>query len=281
MGIWGLETDFGASPGSFDIVRSLASLAFARFRDDYFRNELLSALVILEERDIAPRAMVGSWAGAMGQTQFMPSSFLAYAVDFEGHGRRDIWTSAPDAIGSTANYLASKGWTRDLPWGFEVTLPPGFALSDADSGKAASFAAFAARGVLRADGKPFPAAGEGRLLIPAGLKGPIFLVTGNFDVIKSYNSSTAYALAVALLGDAIRGGTGLVAPWPRSDVALKPDEVRNLQLRLKQMGYDPGDIDGMVGEALRGAVRKYQERAGLPPDGYADAALLRRIEADR
>ncbi len=281
MGIWGLETDFGASRGSFDIVRSLASLAFMRLRDDYFRDELLSALVILEERDMAPRAMVGSWAGAMGQTQFMPSSFLGYAVDFEGHGRRDIWTSAPDAIGSTANYLAGKGWTRDLPWGFEVTLPPGFALSDADSAQAAPFAAFAARGVLRADGKPFPAAGEGRLLIPAGLKGPIFLVTGNFDVIKSYNSSTAYALAVALLGDAIRGGTGLVASWPRSDVALKPDEVRNLQLSLKRMGYDPGDIDGMVGEALRGAVRKYQQRNGLPPDGYADAALLKRIEATR
>ncbi len=281
MGIWGLETDFGASPGSFDIVRSLASLAFMRLRDDYFRDELLSALVILEERDIAPRAMVGSWAGAMGQTQFMPSSFLAYAVDFEGHGRRDIWTSAPDAIGSTANYLAGKGWTRDLPWGFEVTLPPGFALSDADSARAAPFAAFAARGVLRADGKPFPAAGEGRLLIPAGLKGPIFLVTGNFEVIKSYNSSTAYALAVALLRDAIRGGTGLVAPWPRSDVALKPDEVRTLQLKLKDMGYDPGDIDGMVGEALRGAVRKYQQRNGLPPDGYADADLLKRIETNR
>ncbi len=139
MGIWGLETDFGASPGSFDIVRSLASLAFMRLRDDYFRDELLSALVILEERDIAPRAMVGSWAGAMGQTQFMPSSFLAYAVDFEGHGRRDIWTSAPDAIGSTANYLAGKGWTRDLPWGFEVTLPPGFALSDAEFGEDRAF----------------------------------------------------------------------------------------------------------------------------------------------
>jgi lytic murein transglycosylase len=281
MGIWGLETDFGASPGAFDIIRSLASLAFARYRGDYFRDELLNALVILEERDIPPRAMVGSWAGAMGQTQFMPSSFVAFAIDFEGHGRRDIWTSAPDAIGSTANYLAGNGWTRDLPWGFEVTLPQTFALADADSAAAAPFAAFAARGVLRADGKPFPAAGQGRLLIPAGLKGPIFLVTSNFDVIKSYNSATAYALAVALLGDAIRGRAGLTASWPRSDVALKPDEVRSLQLRLKQMGYDPGDIDGMVGDALRGAVRKYQQHAGLPPDGYADAALLKRIEANR
>ncbi len=279
MGIWGLETDFGALPGAFDIVRSLASLAFARYRGDTFRDELLSALVILEARDIAPRAMVGSWAGAMGQTQFMPSSFLAFAVDFEGHGRRDIWTSAPDAIGSTANYLAGNGWTRGLPWGFEVRLPPGFALADADSATSAPFAAFAARGVARADGKPLPVAGAARLLIPAGLNGPIFLVTSNFDAIKSYNASTAYALAVALLGDAIAHGTGLVASWPRSDVALKPDEVRSLQLRLKQMGYDPGDVDGMVGEALRGAVRRYQQRNGLPPDGYADAALLKRIEA--
>ncbi len=174
MGIWGLETDFGAAPGAFDVVRSLASLAFVRFRDDYFRNELLSALAILQAGDIAPRAMTGSWAGAMGQTQFMPSSFLAYAVDFEGAGRRDIWTSEADAIGSTANYLAAYGWTRDLPWGFEVALPAQFALADADSAKPAPFAAFAARGVRRADGKPFPATGEGRLLIPAGLKGPIF-----------------------------------------------------------------------------------------------------------
>ena len=209
MGIWGLETDFGAAPGAFDVVRSLASLAFVRFRDDYFRNELLSALAILQAGDIAPRAMTGSWAGAMGQTQFMPSSFLAYAVDFEGAGRRDIWTSEADAIGSTANYLAAYGWTRDLPWGFEVALPAQFALADADPAKPAPFAAFAARGVRRADGKPFPTTGEGRLLIPAELKGPIFLVTTNFDVVKQYNSSTAYALAVALLGDAVDGRSSL------------------------------------------------------------------------
>ncbi len=281
MGIWGLETDFGAAPGSFDVVRSLASLAFVRFRDDYFRDELLSALAILQEGDIAPRAMSGSWAGAMGQTQFMPSSFLAYAVDFDGAGRRDIWTSEADAIGSTANYLVGHGWMRDLPWGFEVALPAQFALADADSAKTAPFSAFAARGVVRADGRPFPAIGEGRLLLPAGLKGPIFLVTANFDVIKEYNSSTAYALAVALLGDAVNGGSSLVASWPASDRALSPAEVRNLQATLKRMGYDPGEVDGMVGDGLRAAVRKYQERNGLPPDGYADVALLKRIESDR
>ncbi len=281
MGIWGLETDFGAAPGSLDVVRSLASLAFVRFRDNYFRDELLSALAILQAGDVGARAMTGSWAGAMGQTQFMPSSFLAYAVDFEGAGRRDIWKSEADAIGSTAHYLAAYGWTRDLPWGFEVKLPANFALADADSAKTAPFAAFSARGVLRADGQPFPAAGEGRLLIPAGLAGPIFLVTANFDVLKDYNSSTAYALAVALLGDAVTGRTGVLASWPRSDRALSPAEVRNLQVKLKKMGYDPGDVDGMVGDALRAAVRKYQERNGLPPDGYADLALLKRIESSQ
>ncbi|RBP16373.1 lytic murein transglycosylase [Roseiarcus fermentans] len=278
-GIWGLESDFGSSQGTFDVIRSLATLAFVRFRDTYFRDELLAALMILQNGDIAPRAMVGSWAGAMGQTQFMPSSFLEFAVDFTNDGRRDVWTSKADAIGSTARFLAANGWKRGLPWGFEVTLPPGFTLRDADSAAPAAFSDFAARGVVRADGKPLPAEGVGRLLMPTGLKGPIFLVTANFDVIKTYNSSTVYALAVALLGDEIVSRSGLRAPWPPSDRALGPNEVRNLQSRLKSLGYDPGAIDGMVGDTLRAAVRKYQERNGLPPDGYADVALLKRIES--
>jgi peptidoglycan lytic transglycosylase B len=278
MGIWGLETDFGAFTGSDNAIRALASLAYVRFRGDYFRDELLLALVILEEGDIAPHAMRGSWAGAMGQTQFMPSSFLVYAVDFEGHGRRDIWTSEADAIGSTANFLASNGWKADLPWGFEVRLPAGYALTDADSSKGAPFVDFAARGVRRADGAPLPEKGDGRLLIPAGLRGPVFLITSNFEVIKTYNASTSYALAVALLGDAIEGGGGVVADWPKNDRPLGQDEVRRLQARLKQMGYDPGEIDGMVGDALRSAVRAFQARHGLTPDGYADLALLKRVD---
>lgn len=281
MGIWGLESDYGSAQGTFGTIRSLASLAFVRFRGALFRDELLAALEILEEGDVTPHAMVGSWAGAMGQTQFIPSSFLEFAVDFTGDGRRDIWTSAPDAIGSTANFLAANGWRRGLSWGFEVRLPPGFALADADSAAPAPFAAFAARGVARADGRPVPPEGAGRLLMPAGLKGPIFLVTSNFDVIKTYNSSTAYALAVALLGDAIAGSSGPAAPWPRADRPLSFGEVRNLQTRLKTMGFDPGEIDGMVGDALRAAVRKYQQRNGLPPDGYADAVLLKRIASGK
>ncbi len=280
MGIWGLESDFGAATGTEDVIRALASLAFIGFRGDYFRDELLSALVILETGDIRARQMRGSWAGAMGQTQFMPSSFLIYAVDFEGNGKRDIWTSAPDAIGSTANYLAAHGWKRDLPWGFEVKLPASFALKDADCSHPAPFSSFADRGVRRADGRDLPKSGEGRLLIPTGLKGPIFLVTGNFDVIKTYNASTAYALSVALLGDAIAGGGGVVARWPTQDHVPNASEVRRLQAKLKEMGYNIGEIDGMVGDSMRSAVRAYQERNGLVPDGYADPALLKRVEAD-
>ncbi len=280
LGIWGLETDFGGLTGSDNVVRALASLAFAHFRGDYFRDELLSALVILQEGDIAPREMRGSWAGAMGQTQFMPSSFLLYAVDFEGHGRRDIWNSPPDAIGSTANFLAAHGWMVDLPWGFEVRLPAEFALTEADSSRPADFAAFAARGVKQVDGAPLPK-GEGRLLIPVGLKGPIFLVTSNFDIIRMYNNSTAYALAVALIGDATKGGARLTTHWPVGDRPLREIQVRRLQARLRKLGYDVGEIDGKVGEALRSAVRAYQERNGLSPDGYANLALLKRIDAGR
>ena len=281
MGIWGLETDFGASTGDDNVIRELASLAFVHFRGDYFRDELLWALVILQEGEIEPRQMLGSWAGAMGQTQFMPSSYLAYAVDFEGAGRRDIWTSAPDAIGSTANFLDAHGWTKDLPWGFEVELPDGFALTDANSSKAAPFGDFAARGVRRADGGAFPRSNEGRLFLPAGLKGPVFLITGNFDVIKAYNASTSYALAVGLLGDAIIGGKRLAARWPTADRSLSMGQVRRLQAKLAQIGYSPGDIDGMVGEALRSALRAYQERKGLKPDGYATLSLMKQIDAEK
>jgi membrane-bound lytic murein transglycosylase B len=281
MGVWGIETDFGAFPGTDSTIRSLASLAFIKFRDDYFRDELLAALVILQSGDIGPEGMKGSWAGAMGQTQFMPSNYLAYAVDFEGHGRRDIWGSAADAVGSTANYLAQHGWVAGLPWGFEVRLPADFSLTEADSLKGATFDAFAARGVARVDGQPLPKEGEGRLLILAGLRGPIFLVTANFDVIKSYNPSTAYALAVALLGDGIAGGSGVQTEWPKPDRPLAEAQVRRLQATLKTMGYGVGKIDGKPGDALRAAVCAWQERHGLAPDGYADLALLKRVGSQK
>jgi membrane-bound lytic murein transglycosylase B len=281
LGVWGLETDFGGFAGSNNVIQSLASLAYVRFQGDYFRDELLSALLILEEGDVAPSLMHGSWAGAMGQTQFMPSSYLAYAVAFQRHDRRDIWTSEADAIGSTANYLAKHGWTKSLPWGFEVRLPAKFALTAADSSSSAPFSSFAARGVTRADGSPLPQSGTGRLLILAGLDGPVFLITSNFDVIKSYNNSTAYALSVGLLGDAVKGGPGLLAPWPTRDHPLTATQIQRVQSKLKKLGYDVGEIDGKIGDALRSAVRAYQERNGLTPDGYANQALFNRVSALR
>jgi lytic murein transglycosylase len=277
MGIWGMETEFGAFEGSDYVIRALASLAFVHYSGDYFRDELIAALAILQEGDIEARDMRGSWAGAMGQTQFMPSSFTDYAVDFEGHGRRDIWNSAPDAIGSTANYLAKHGWIADAPWGFEARLPAKFKLTDADSSRFAPFASFAARGVVRADGHPLPRSGEAELLIPAGLHGPVFLVTANFKTIKSYNNSTAYALGVALLGDSIMGRGGLRARWPIRDPQLGERDVRDMQTRLRDLGYDVGEVDGRVGETLRAALRAYQESIGAPPDGYPTPALLRRM----
>jgi len=281
MGIWGIETEFGAFRGERSTIRSLASLAFARFRDDYFREELLVALEILQAGYVAPEALKGSWAGAMGQTQFMPSSFMTYAVDFEGNGRRDIWKSEGDSIGSIACYLAAHGWTPGLPWGFEVLLPEGFALSDADSSKPASIRSFQDRGVQRADKRPFPTTGEARLLILAGLSGPIFLVTRNFDVVKSYNPSTSYALAVGLLGDAIVNHSELATRWPSKSPLLPAAQVKRLQTKLKDLGYDVGEIDGKAGDAFRSAVRAYQEKSGLPPDGYADAMVFRRLSAER
>jgi peptidoglycan lytic transglycosylase B len=279
LGVWGLETDFGGFAGANNIIRSLASLAYIHFQGDYFRDELLSALVILEEGDIAPSLMRGSWAGAMGQTQFMPSSYLTYAVAFQRHDRRDIWTSEADAIGSTANYLAKHGWTKGLPWGFEVRLPAKFALTAADSSAAAAFSSLAARGVVKADGSPLPESGEGRLLILAGLNGPVFLVTSNFDAIKTYNNSTAYALSVGLLGDAVSGGPGLAAQWPTRDLPLTAAQIQKLQTQLQKMGYDVGKVDGKIGDTLRSAVSAYQERSGLAPDGYANQALFRRVSA--
>jgi len=277
MGIWGIETDFGAFVGGDNVIRSLASLAFAHYQEHYFRSELLAALKILEEGDIAPKRMLGSWAGAMGQTQFMPSSFLKFAVDYDGQGRRDIWTDSADAIGSTANYLKEHGWIPGLPWGFEVELPDGFDLSAADSAKPAPIRSFVQRGATRADGKPMPQSGDGQLLILAGLDGPIFLVTANFEAIKSYNNSTSYALAVALLGDEILGGETLRAAWPLKDRQLNEAEIKEMQTRLQRLGFEVGEIDGRAGEALRGAVRNYQEKIGVPPDGYPTPALLKRL----
>ncbi len=217
LGVWGLETKFGTYVGKSYVIRSLATLAAAHYRGPYFRHELIKALVILQEGHIDPAHMMGSWAGAMGQTQFMPSNFKPYAVDFDGDGRRDIWTSVPDALGSTANFLKKHGWVAGEPWGYEASLPEGFE-PRAGKGRYLDFGTWAARGVTRADGGAMPRSGRAMLLQPTA-GGPAFLVTPNFRIIKRYNNSTAYALGVALLGERIAGSGASKTRWP---VAAKP-----------------------------------------------------------
>ena len=211
LGVWGVETNFGSNLGDTSVIRDLATLAYVHYRGEYFRRELLIALEILQQGHVSAAGMKGSWAGAMGQTQFMPSAFMRYAVDFEGDGRKNIWTSAPDALASTANFLARHGWRPGWTWGYEVFPPRSPILS---AGRDLPFAAWARAGFRRADGFPMPTEGRARLLLPAGRKGPAFLVTRNFDVIKRYNDSTAYALSVALLSDRIAGEGPLKQPWP-------------------------------------------------------------------
>jgi lytic murein transglycosylase len=218
LGVWGMESNFGAFTGNNNVIQALATLAGSDYRPGYFRGELITALRILEERHIALADMTGSWAGAMGQTQFMPSSFMKYAVDFTGDGHKDIWTSVPDALASTANYLARHGWIQDYTWGYEVLPPRGFD-PDGPRTQARGFAGFAEAGFRRADGGPMPTTGRADLILPAGAAGPAFLITKNFRVIETYNNSTAYALGVGLLSDRIAGAGPLRKPWPADERA--------------------------------------------------------------
>lgn len=275
LGVWGMETNFGSFTGNMDVIRSLATLAFRRYRDDFFRDELLIALKILEEGHVERRAMRGSWAGAMGQTQFMPSSFMKYAVDYDGDGARDIWGTVPDALASTANYLASFGWESGVPWGIEVTLPEGFNLAGANGSR--DFSSWGDAGLSRVGGSSFPRKGKAVLFLPAGINGPALLISDNFKVIKKYNSSDAYALGVAHLGDRLLGGGPIRASWPRGEKRLSLEETKEVQRRIVAMGLPVGKIDGRIGEQSRESVKKAQVKHGLPADGYPTLALLTRL----
>ncbi|GJD31795.1 Tn3 family transposase TnXax1 [Methylobacterium adhaesivum] len=270
LAFWGVESDFGASAGTVPTIRALTTLAQAGFRGPLFRDELLAALTILERGDITPGAMKGSWAGAMGQVQFLPSSFLAQAVDFDGDGHRDIWNSQADALASIANFLKSLGWNPAVSWGYAVTLPPNFDLT----AYRADLSDFARRGVRRTDGKPFPASGNASLYLPGGLGGPSFLITDNFEVMRAYNTSDSYALAVGHLADRLAGGPPLAAPWPNGTARLDKAGLQALQTGLSARNLYGGEADGRAGPKLREAVRRYQIEQGLPADGYATPALL-------
>lgn len=274
LAFWGIESDFGASAGTMPVIRALATLAEARHRGELFRDELLAALEILEHHDVTPERMRGSWAGAMGQTQFLPSAYLRAAVDFDGDGRRDIWASAPDALASIAHFLQQAGWRRDLPWGVAVTLPAGFDLARYRG----PFADFARRGVRTLDGAPLPDQGEASLFLPGGAGGPAFLLTANFEVIRAYNTSDSYALAVGHFSDRIAGGPPLAAPWPTGP-RLDQAGLTALQRGLSARSLYEGPFDGRAGPKLREAVRRYQIAEGLPADGYATPALLEHMRA--
>jgi membrane-bound lytic murein transglycosylase B len=275
LGIWGMETGYGANTGSKDVIRALASLAYVKYRGDFFKDQLLTALEILERREVARANLKGSWAGAMGHTQFMPTSYVRFAADGDGDGRRDIWSSIPDALASTANFLREHGWQPGLPWGMEVVLPEGFDYRNLRQG----FASWSGLGVRRADGGALPRTGEATLFLPAGVRGPAFLVTANYDVIKKYNSSDAYALGVGHLGDRLTGSGPLRAAWPTADKPLDRNERAEIQRRLLQLRFYEGEVDGRLGSKTREAVRAFQLAQGLTPDGYADLALLKRLRA--
>jgi len=273
VSIWGIESSFGAAQDRWDVFRSLATLAQAGFQHPYFRDELLSALEILQSDHIARRQFVGSWAGAMGQTQFMPSSFLSYAVDFDGDSRPDIWSSVPDVLASIANYLQKAGWQPGVPWGFEVLVPQGFDYRLSRG----TFREWAERGLKRADGGRLPDTGNAILFFPSGAAGPGFLVTANFDVLKSYNNSDAYALAVSHLSDRLRGLGPFRAAWPANDFQPSRDERIALQNKLAELGYKVEDFNGHIDFELRDAVREMQEKFAMVPDGYPSRAFLDRI----
>ncbi len=276
--VWGVESNFGRSFGSKPVVQSLATLACEGRRKDYFRREFVAALKILQAGDIDPARFTGSWAGAFGHTQFMPSTFLSTAVDGDGDGRRDLIGSAPDAVASTANYLRKAGWQSGLAWGFEVKLPVGYAGPSGRTRKQ-PMAAWAARGLARIDGRPL---GEGTagLLLPAGPDGPAFLVTRNFDAIYGYNAAESYALAIALLSDRLRGQPGLRTPWPTDDPGLSRADRREVQTRLVGRGYDlQGKIDGVIGDKTREAIVDFQGKAGLKPNGRASVSVLTALRA--
>ena len=277
MAIWGMESNYGSNYGDIPTIDALATLGFEGRREAWARGQLLAALRILQNRDIDRAHMVGSWAGAMGQTQFLPSNFLLYAVDADGDGRRDIWGSMADVTASTANFLARSGWQAGQPWGLEVKLPEGFDPARADDRVRQSAAQWQAEGLVSADGQALPALTDAAVLLPAGARGPAFLVGPNFRAILRYNNSNSYALGVGLLAQRLAGGPGVSAAWPRDLAALSRSQLQGLQTALNRQGFDSGKPDGMMGPATRDGIRAYQRSAGLPADGYPTVELLQRL----
>lgn len=278
VAVWGLESAYGEVRGDVPLIEALATLAYDGRRGRFFESQLIAALKILQSGDVDVRHMTGSWAGAMGHTQFIPTSYLSFAVDFTGDGKRDIWSDDPaDALASTAAYLARSGWRKGQPWGVEVRLPAGFDYGLTGEKVKKSAADWAALGVRDAAGRTIGDHGPASILMPAGARGAAFMIFPNFHAIERYNAADAYVIAVGHLSDRIAGGPPIQAAWPREDRALVLDERRELQERLTKAGFDTGGVDGKIGPNTIAAVRAFQRSIGMIPDGYASLEILRKL----
>jgi lytic murein transglycosylase len=279
--IWGIESKYSTMMGERSVVRSTATLACVGRRQDYFRNEFLAAVEILYRGDVQAERMKGSWAGAFGPTQFMPTVYKSYAVDADGDGRRDLTTSVPDLLFSTANYFRKHGWENGQTWGYEVVVPKNFNFMLADRNKLMTIREWEQLGIRRAGDKPFPRASDRAfLMVPAGSQGPGFLMLNNFRVIMRYNPAEAYALAIGHLSDRLRGGDALLQTWPRHERVLTRDERSEMQQLLARRGFDVGQADGRFGAKTRAAIRDFQARAGLVPDGFPSVTVLAKLRGN-
>ena len=276
VAVWGVESDYGKTFGKRPLLVSLATLSCFGRRQEFFRGEFFATLALLQSGDLKPEGLTGSWAGAFGHTQFMPSTYQRIAVDGDGDGRRDLVASIPDALASTANYLKQAGWRTGESWGYEVKLPAGFDAALAGRKNKRALSDWIARGVTRIDGSPIASADtQAGVLLPAGANGPALLVFRNFDAIYSYNAAESYALAIATLSDRLRGGGALVTPWPTDDPGLGRSERKQLQTLLLARGHAIGEADGMIGTLTRRAIVVEQQRLGMQPqDGRAGKKIL-------
>ena len=280
IAFWGLETNFGDYLGNFRVIDALATLAFDRRRADFFRAELLSALQIIDEGHITPNAMTGSWAGAMGHMQFIPSTFTIHAVDFTGDGRRDIWGSLPDAFSSAANFLSNMGWRPGQIWGSEVRLPDDFDLMLATMRRKKTLEEWSVLGVRWTAGEALPQTNmEGSIVLPQGHKGPAFLIYDNFRTIMRWNRSINYAISVGHLADRIAGLPPIANGRDAEHEPLSREEAMEMQQLLNQLGFDAGPEDGLPGPRTASAIRIFQKEHSLPPDGYPSPTLLKRLRA--
>ncbi|WP_180176051.1 lytic murein transglycosylase [Acinetobacter sp. YH12025] len=280
VAVWGVESNFGDIAGSYPLLQSLGTLSCEGRRQSYFRGEFFAAMRILQRGDLNESQLKGSWAGAFGHTQFMPSTYEELAVDFDGDGRRDLVSSTTDALASTANFLKKRGWQTGQPWGFEVKIPDGMSISGESRRNKKSLDSWMNRGLQRADGTPLiqgnlSGSSQAGLMAPAGASGPVFLVFKNFDAIYSYNAAESYALAIAHLSDRLQGKGGFSTTWPTDDPGTSRAERREIQQFLLNRGYDIGKVDGLIGDKTRQAIRQEQNRLGLSPTGRAGQQILR------